>query len=206
MSFSACSLSTAQSGPLIRDLIRANKTLKALKADLVALKFVPMKLYSLRLAVYSDASYANLPDGGSQGACIIFLYDSDKTCVPIAWASKRIKRIARSTLCAETLAAVDALDTAYLLSRLIAEILSCGDKPVDIDMYTDSKSMYDAIHTSNMMLDKRLRVDIAALREMNDNNEVFFHWVESKDQLADVLTKDGASKWKLLDVLTKCKF
>ena len=71
-----------------------------------------------------------------------------------------------------------------------------------IEMYTDNRSSYDAIITSNLTSDKRLRVDIAALHEMHDNRDVSFHWVESSYQLADVLTKRGASEKKLLDVLT----
>ena len=37
------------------------------------------------------------------------------------------------------------------------------------------------------MVEKRLRVDITALREMNENNEVCFKWIYSKNQIADVL-------------------
>ena len=42
---------------------------------------------------------------------------------------------------------------------------------------------------------------MSALREKNDKGEVSYHWVNSFQQSADVLTKRGASKWKLFDVL-----
>ena len=57
---------------------------------------------------------------------------------------------------------------------------------------------------TNLSQDKRLRVDLAALREMNDNDEVNFEWVESKSQIADVLTKIGSSKRNLLQILQHC--
>ena len=68
-------------------------------------------------------------------------------------------------------------------------------------MFTDNKSLYDSMHTSDLVTDKRLRVDISALREMQENGEVNFRWLNSSCQLADALTKKGASKQKLLDVL-----
>ena len=114
-----------------------------------------------------------------------------------------MKRVARSTLCAETLAAVEALDSAYLISAVGAEVF--GKRKLEVDLYTDNKSLYDAINTTNVMLDRRLRVDIASLREMSENGEVSFFWIESKNQLADVLTKKGASKKKLTDVLRSSK-
>jgi hypothetical protein len=201
-SFSACSLSTVQSKPKYRDLFEANKAIRELKNTYLELKYPRLDLPSVRLSVHSDASYANLADGGSQGGFIVFLHDSKGNCSPITWSSKRIKRVVRSTLSAETLSAVDALDSAYLVSNILKEVLGReGGVDICINMYTDNKSLYDAVNTSNLVLDKRLRVDISALREMNDNGEVHFCWVDSAHQLADTLTRKGASKKKLLEVL-----
>ena len=72
----------------------------------------------MRLVAHSDASYGNLKGGGSPSGFIVFISDKDRFCSPIAWASKRIKRVVRSTLSAETLAAVDA---DYLISKILAE-------------------------------------------------------------------------------------
>ena len=66
---------------------------------------------------------------------------------------------------------MEALDVAYMLRRFISELL--GVDP-EFELFTDKKNMIDAINTTNLMVDKRLRVDIAALREMNENNEVCF--------------------------------
>ena len=68
-------------------------------------------------------------------------------------------------------------------------------------MYDYTNFTWDALNTSHLLLDKRLRIDMSALREMNDKGEVSYHWVNSSQQLADVLTKRGASKKKLFDLL-----
>ena len=96
-------------------------------------------------------------------------------------------------MAAETLASVESLDTAFLLSSIIGEIL-CNkkDKGIEMNLSTDTKSLLDAINTSNVIFDKRLRVDIAALREMHGKNEFMLHWTECSQQLADALTKKGA--------------
>ena len=55
--------------------------------------------------------------------------------------------------------------------------------------YTDNKSLHDAVHTTKQTLEKRLIVDILALREMVDRNEVQIGWTEEDKQITDVLTK-----------------
>ena len=201
MAFSSCDLGTVQSKPTLSDLKKANKYLKDMKGDNVSLRFCHLDLSSAKLTVYADASYGNLRDGGSQGGYIIFLSDRYGRCSPMSWCSKRIRRVARSTLSAETQAAVEALDASYLLKKSLSEIV---DADLEVTLYTDNKSLIDAINTTNLTTDKRLRVDLAALREMFENDEVKFKWIETKKQLADILTKKGASKQNLLQILQQC--
>ena len=42
---------------------------------------------------------------------------------------------------------------------------------------------------------------MAALREMQERREISIEWISTKQQLADVLTKAGANKQRLIDVL-----
>ena len=42
---------------------------------------------------------------------------------------------------------------------------------------------------------------MAILREMVHKKEVLIKWVETKDQLADALTKKGASSTRLMEAL-----
>ena len=99
---------------------------------------------------------------------------------------------------------VEALDSAYLIVNLLKEVMDETESR-EIKVYTDNKSLYDALHTTNLVNDKRLRVDIAALREMREKENVKFSWVNAGHQLADVLTKRGASKKEIMDVLTNAR-
>ena len=54
-------------------------------------------------------------------------------------------------------------------------------------------------------LEKRLLVDISALREMVARNEVKITWVEKEKQLSDILTKSGVNSTSILDILQSSK-
>ena len=65
--------------------------------------------------------------------------------------------------------------------------------------HSDNKSLVDAIYTSNSISDKRLRVDIAYIREFIQNKKVEkLVWIPTKAQLADCLTKPKSSSSQLL--------
>ena len=157
---------------------------------------------SLHLVLYCDASYKNLHDGGSQGGHIVLLSDDDDNCCPIAWLSSRIKRVVHSTLAAETLSMIDGTNTAFYILKLLRDIVECRQI---IDVFTDNKSLYETTHSKKPCTDKRLRVDVSALKEMIERKEIVVKNVPGEEQLSDVLTKKGASPHGLLSVLRNGK-
>ena len=68
------------------DCIRqVNKTVKKAKKEKSQIIIPNLgRLECLRIVAYSDASFANLKDGGSQGGYIIFLVGSNNNYMPIA--------------------------------------------------------------------------------------------------------------------------
>ena len=153
-----------------------------------------------KLIAYSDASYANLPDGSSQGAFVVLLANSEGLFAPLAWLSKKLKQVVKSTLAAETLAAVEAVETGFLLTSILKELHN-AQSSIDIECFTDNQSLFDTVHLTNSITDKHLRVDMAILCEMVHKKEVLIKWVETKDQLADALTKKEASSARLMEAL-----
>ena len=53
-----------------------------------------------------------------------------------------------------------------------------------------------------MTEEKRLRIDMASIRESLERGEVILQWVNTKLQLADALTKGGVSTGLLKEVLS----
>ena len=73
---------------------------------------------------------------------------------------------------------------------------------LDVSVFnTDNRSLVEALHSTKSTEEKRLRVDIAAIKEAIENKEIKIKWVEKHFQLADVLTKQGADSSLLVHVL-----
>lgn len=65
--------------------------------------------------------------------------------------------------------------------------------------FVDNRSLVDSLYSTKAVDDKYLRINIAVLRDLLDKNELHnVTWVPSSQQLANVLTKRGASNTALL--------
>ena len=193
----------------IEDLLRANKVLSGAKSEPVVLTFKDMgDLSTAKFVCFNDSSFGNLCDGGSQGY-IIFLEGQNGNCSPLMWQSKKIRRVVRSTMAAETLLQVEAAEACFWLSGILKEIFfdSQDRSPqYSIECRTDSHQLYDAVYSIRPVLDKRLRTDVAILKEMIERKEVTqIKWIDKKYQLADSLTKRGASSHDLMRVFAEGK-
>ena len=56
-----------------------------------------------------------------------------------------------------------------------------------------------------MISEKGLLIDLAGLREMQACRQIQVLWITTQQQIADCLTKAGACKQKLVDVLCQGK-
>ena len=166
----------------------ANKLLRKAKAnDPTKITCVKLK-GKLALNVYTDASYANLPDLASQRGTIAFMEDETERKNIVEFKSKRIKRVCRSTFSAELLACNAAVDYALCYRSVIKAF---GIKDFEVTIITDSKSIKDNLATIvSRCEEKSLRVELAYLREVLSKEGIKIRWVSSSEQLADVLTKE----------------
>ena len=98
------------------DFKYALKIVKQLQNN-VSLSYNPGKNKNLTIALYVDASSANLSNGGSEEGYLIFLVGKNQKCSLLKWQSKQIKRVVCSSLSAETLALCDVLDDAIFYSK-----------------------------------------------------------------------------------------
>ena len=200
ISFECCKIANYGKNPDISYLKQANKTLRKLKNQNIDINIPNIgDMMKVEIICYTDATHASLSCGSSQGAFIIFLHGNGKV-VPLSWQSKKLTRVTKSPLASETLALGDGADASFLIGSLIKEIFLLPNMP-KIRCMTDNKSLFDTLKTTNVTKDMRLRVDIARLRQMEEKQEICVEWVEGKLQLADCLTKAGASSQALLEVL-----
>ena len=201
IAFEVCQLSVNFNKATVEDLKKANKCVKKLQLQKVVLRFPNLgDLSKLRLLSYTDSSFNNLGEGASQGAFINFVVGENQKYAPLSWQSKKLQRVVKSTLGAETMALMSGVENAMLFAAMIQEV--SGSKITQIVARTDSKSLYDAANSSKTMEDSRLKIDVAVLRDYLRQDELqSIDWVPSDEQLADSLTKGGASTEKLLCAL-----
>ena len=205
VAYESCRVSNYGSSPTVRSLIEANKAIMKLKAQKLRLSFPNLGCpENVSVVVYGDASHANLPSGASQGAYVVFLLGNNKIA-PITWKSKKLDRVTKSPLGSETMALAESGDAGHFIAMMTKEIFSL-DKLPNVICYTDSKSLVEHLQSNKLIQDLRLRVDIARIREMIQLNEISVVWIDTTKQLADSLTKAGASAARLVEVLEKGTF
>ena len=202
ISFDVSEISSRILTSTVADILRVNKIIKFVKTNPSYITIPSLDLKTLKIVVYTDASFGNLADGGSQGGHVIFLCDSDNNASLLSWSSNRVKRTARNNLASETLAFNDGSDTGFYMSRLIEEILQIK---VPIHVLSDSQSLFEHIGTTKLASDRRMRVEISAIREMVEKGEISAHWIEKDYNASDILTKKSASPKLMMSTVQEGK-
>ena len=208
MAFEMINMSTKLKQGTVENLVRVIKKISRMKDFHSYMTFPRLnKAAELKIVVFTDASLGNINEGtGSTGAYIVWLMDNTGQCCPIAWNAHKIKRVVRSTLAAETLGLEEGLEASYYYREMLASILGVKPRTVMIEAYVDNKSIIEAILSTRLVEDKRLRVDVAAIKESLQLHDVKkIQWVPGHLQLANPMTKQGASGFNLLKVLQSGK-
>ena len=199
IAFETCELGGIRSQAKVTHLLKLNKLVERVKKVSVHLYFPRLPtLKNCILRCYTDASFRNLPNEGSQEGFIIFLEsDSGHVKCPIYWKSRKIDRVVDSTLAAETLALHDGAKFSIYLAAVLKDMIK-GAK-IKIKCITDNKSLVDALHSAKMLKDRWLRLHIQGISSMLEKGEVdSVQWIATKDQLADALTKKGTCKDRII--------
>lgn len=213
LAYDVVDLSTKFKNACVHDLIRATKNIRKLKQGSCTI-FYPFlaEIKTWRIIVFSDASHANLSDGvSSMGGHIVFLADANNHCCVLSWQANKIKRIVRSTIAAEALSLQEGLEDAIFHQNMLLEIFgqqtaSMVVQAFPIDAIVDNKSVIEAINSTKMVDDRRLRIDISTIKESLSRGEIrSVKWCPGSYQLANCLTKRGAQCSQLIQTLQKGK-
>ena len=215
LSASISILQASSSSPAVQDLLTANKVLRYAKEVVQSFALTLRKrgscLEELRFGAYTDASWSVRPDGSSQGGYLIFaaseselMSEKPMALTIIDWQSRKLTRMCRSSLSAESQAASAAVDELEWLKAFAAAMVNpfidistdetmamFGESP----LITDAKSLYDAARSVSSGLrlsEKRTAIEVTIVRERLEALHGHWRWVNSAQQLADGLTKTTA--------------
>ena len=184
---------------------KLNKVIRKAKNNLCSIVFPCLEsLHDIELLLYADASYANLSDQiSSAGGYIIFLKGTNDKVCPISWAAKKIKRVVKSTLAAEALSLVEGLDACYFVRSILQEMFNSGStQSIPIRCFTDNKSLCQNIHSTKLISEKRLRLDLASIKESVSQGDVSVEWIRTSGQISDCMTKAGADFHHLMEIIS----
>ena len=173
-------------------------------------------LAQMLMIAASDASFAGMPRGRSQGGCVVCLANpaimqgTAKVAV-LLWHSGLLKRVVRSSLAAEISQAALAMEEGDFCRALLAEMtqktFSLNSWLPSVAMWQlvlvlDSRTGYDLLNGTALGEDKRLAIDIAAMKQalQEDGAGRLVRWVPGEELIADDLTK-LTGNGKLMQVL-----
>ena len=165
-----------------------NSVIKHLKkTENMKLKFPPLDQETLKIVVYSDASFANNDDLSSQIGYIVFLSDNNENCSFLTYSPYKSERVCRSTMAAETMAFADAFDSAFILRHDLERAIG---RKIPLLMLTDSQALFDVLTRAKYTSEKRLMIDIEVARNAYAKKEIDnIALIESQYNPAYAMTK-----------------
>ena len=191
----------------VEDLLEGNRILKEAKEHAqTSIMIRPIAIKDLTFASFGDASFASASQlKAQQGlfvmACTPSLGKNETSDVsPIAWNSKQIGRVVRSTLSAEAYAMSSSLDKLTWIRCMWGYILDPKfqwQKPeVALQtvhkalLITDCKSLFDLVTklaTPNCQ-EWRTTIEVMLIKEQSQGHSIC-RWISTAIMLADALTK-----------------
>eukprot|EP00435_Cladocopium_sp_Y103_P067582 s130_g30.t1 len=191
----------------VNDLLEANKVLKESKEFAHTSLFIrPLPFRELTFASFGDASFASESNLKAQQGLFVMACTSDLAAnqtsdfSPIAWATKQIGRVVRSTLSAEAYAMSSSVDKLNWIRCMWGVIQSpkfawqypetALQKLPKALLITDCKSLYDLmtkVATPNCQ-EWRTTIEVMLIRQQAEDNAEC-RWISTAIMLADALTK-----------------
>ena len=190
----------------VEHLIVANRVLFEAKSKPVNLMIVPIAESKVTFCAFSDASFESGNGKPTRQGTLIFTTDGNlaknqRTVIcPMAWSSRKVPRVVRSTLSAESVALGSTLDRLSWLRVFWEWLKNPGidwSQPDQVlrgaphaTVATDCKSVFDlSTKTSTPSCSEyRTTLECLLIRERLREN-CGLRWVNSRAMLADCLTK-----------------
>ena len=200
--WTACELSTQFKCATLGALRDSNKLIIKLKKDEIKVLY-PRFSSVPSFLIWADASLGNLPNKvDTGGGYVLFLVDKEGHSAPLGWVANKIRRKVGSTLSAECLILLQAVDYAFYLRGLLAEIVNKEPSTFRMIAMTDSNNLVANLNSVHQPKEHRLRFEIAQLQQyMSEGLTV--QLVPGCSQLADPLSKRTSSSTLLLECLMK---
>ena len=216
IAYNLLELSIQSHSPTYDTVKLINKTVAQVMNRDYQIKFNKLRSRQWYISVFSDASLKGLPDKTSSAMGYVILLSEGfkagerRACNILSWKSCKTKRITASTYDAETLSLSTALEEAVFIKELMTRMLGTGQEEILIEAWCDCNDSVSAIIANKPLTNQNNRLaalEIARIKEMRELKMIdSINWCPSVHQLADVLTKRGASNEAIIHTAEQGKF
>ncbi|PVH67319.1 hypothetical protein DL98DRAFT_600668, partial [Cadophora sp. DSE1049] len=167
------------------------------------LRYIPVDLNSAKIYVFVDGSFANNKDLSSQIGFVLAIGSETEGSTGFTLSSNIIhasstkcKRVTRAVLASELyamVAGVDMLISLATTANMVTDKLGFPRLPTVV--CTDSLSLYECIIKLGTTKEKRLMIDIIAIRQSYERRELTeIRWIGGDHNPADAMTKATPNK------------
>ena len=218
--FSQLQISIDAHSPTYETVKQIQKMVKHVKTRQYDIKYSKLRSRKWIISVFSDSSLNNVngrdgPKTDSAMGFAIFMSEGYRVternkCNLLAWRSCKTTRKVVSTHDAETIALGLALEEAIFIKDQLVTMMGTGEEDIIIEAFCDNKDAILNIQSNKAMPSSKGRIgaiDVARIKEMLRKNQVqSVKWVPTKEQIADVFTKQGAPTEPFINILERGQF
>lgn len=164
---------------------------------------MPLALERTKVYAFVDGAFANKKDMTSQIGIVMVLAtettDGDSFILhgnTFHWTSVKCRRVTRAVLASELYAMVLGVDVAISVGTTLDRITKqLGIAKIPVVVCTDSFSLYECMVKLGTTKEKRLMIDIMAIRQSYERREITeIRWINGQDNPADAMTKVTPNK------------
>ena len=98
---------------------------------------------------------------------------------------------------------MDGLEEGVFTRHIIESIYGWKEGTIKLLGVTDSRSLELAAHNSGTIADRKMRIDVSALRQSLARQEYYMVWRSGGEMLADVFTKKGLRTDQVVDTVRR---
>jgi hypothetical protein len=111
----------------------------------------------------------------------------------IYYSSIKCKRVTQSVLALEIYSIVNSFDIGIAIATTLRIIIECLRLPaIPLVIYIDLYLLYECLVKLRTTKEKRLMIDIMALRQLYERREITeIRWINGEDNPADAFTKSS---------------
>lgn len=151
------------------DVYLLNSSVSLLQKHLRGLYFPELDLRSLVVRGYADAGFSTNEDNSSQLGMVGTLCNKFDNASILHYASWKFPRVPNSVLAAEVHTLTSCYDYSYSIAHVLSSILN---RKVPIEIFTDSKSIFETVSKLTSITEKRLLIYLLALRKAYTSGEI----------------------------------